>query len=59
MRLGAEGKAMARLLVFLHLMMKQRALQAELQAALSALTITAVGRVADFDRALAQGRMLF
>lgn len=47
---------MSRLLVFLHLLMKQRALQAELQAALSSLTVTAVGRVADFDRAMAQGQ---
>ena len=47
---------MSRLLVFLHLLMKQRALQAELQAALSSLTITAVGRVADFDRAIEQGQ---
>ncbi|MFT3923915.1 MAG: hypothetical protein QM778_15385 [Myxococcales bacterium] len=47
---------MSRLLVFLHLLMKQRALQAELSEALSALTITAVGRVADFDRALQQGQ---
>lgn len=45
---------MPRLLVFLHLLMKQRALQAELQTALSSLTVTAVGRVADFDRALQQ-----
>jgi hypothetical protein len=47
---------MSRLLVFLHLLIKQRAFQAELQGALANLTITAVGRVADFDRALEQGQ---
>jgi hypothetical protein len=47
---------MAKLLVFLHLSVKQRALQGELQAALPRLTVTAVGRVADFDRALSQGQ---
>jgi hypothetical protein len=38
------------------LSVKQRALQGELQAALPRLTVTAVGRVADFDRALSQGQ---
>ena len=47
---------MPKLLVFLHLSVKQRALQGELQAALPQLTVTAVGRVADFDRALSQGQ---
>jgi hypothetical protein len=50
-----EDKKMARLLVFLHLILKQRALQAELQDALSTLVVTAVGRVADFQRALDGG----
>jgi hypothetical protein len=43
------------LLVFLHIAVKQRAFQSELQAALPGTAVTAVGRVADFDRALAQG----
>jgi hypothetical protein len=43
------------LLVFLHMAVKQRAFQSELQAALPGTAVTAVGRVADFDRALAQG----
>ena len=47
---------MPKLLVFLHLSVKQRALQGELQAALPRLAVTAVGRVADFDRALSQGQ---
>jgi hypothetical protein len=47
---------MSRLLVFLHLAVKQRALQGELQAALTGVTVTAVGRVADFDRAIGQGQ---
>src|SRR5687767_8338147 len=47
---------MPKLLVFLHLSVKQRALQGELQAALPRLTVTAVGRVADFERGLAQGQ---
>src|SRR4051794_11088744 len=50
-----EDKKMSRLLVFLHLILKQRALQAELQDALSSLVVTAVGRVADFQRALDGG----
>ena len=46
----------ARLLVFVHVAMKQRALQALLQSALPGLTVTTVGRVADFDRALEEGQ---
>lgn len=46
----------ARLLVFVHVAMKQRALQTVLQSALPGLTITTVGRVADFDRALEEGQ---
>jgi hypothetical protein len=45
-----------RLLVFLHVAVKQRALQSELQAALPGVTVTAVGRLADFDRALRDGQ---
>jgi hypothetical protein len=47
---------MARLLVFLHLAVKQRALQGDLEASLPGLTVTAVGRVGDLDRALSQGQ---
>jgi hypothetical protein len=48
--------AKPRLLVFLHVALKQRAFQAELAAALGGIEVTAVGRVADFDRALAAGQ---
>lgn len=41
-----------KLLVFLHVALKQRALQSELQAALPSLAVTAVGRLADFERGL-------
>ncbi len=50
---SAEG---ARLLVFVHVAVKQRALQTLLQSALPGLTVTTVGRVADFDRALEEGQ---
>jgi hypothetical protein len=46
---------MPRLIVFVHTPVKQRALQAILQAALPGLSVTAVGRVADFERALEEG----
>ena len=46
----------SRLLVFLHVALKQRAFQNELSAAMSGIDVTAVGRVADFDRALATGQ---
>jgi hypothetical protein len=46
------GAARGRLLVFVQTTVKQRALQAIIQSALSELTVTAVGRIADFDRAL-------
>ena len=46
----------ATLLVFLHVAVKQRALQSELGAALPGVDVTAVGRIADFDRALSEGR---
>jgi hypothetical protein len=44
-----------KLLVFLHVALKQRAFQAELQSALGDVAVTAVGRTADFDRGLADG----
>jgi hypothetical protein len=45
-----------RLLVFVHAAVKQRALEGELKQALPGVAVTAVGRIADFDRALAQGQ---
>lgn len=45
---AASGK----LLVFLHVALKQRAFQAELESALPELEVTAVGRPADFERGL-------
>jgi hypothetical protein len=42
-----------KLLVFLHVSLKQRAFQALLEGALSGVGVTAVGRVGDFERALA------
>jgi hypothetical protein len=47
---------MSKLLVYLHLVMKQRALQSALEGALRGVEVTAVGRIADFDRALAAGQ---
>jgi hypothetical protein len=41
--------------VFLHTAVKQRALQDALTAALPGVTVTTVGRVADFERKLAEG----
>jgi hypothetical protein len=46
------GAATGTLLVHLHVPMKQRAFQSKLGAGLPGVTATAVGRVADFDRAL-------
>ena len=43
---------MGNLLVYLHVAVKQRAFQSLLGAGLPGVTATAVGRVADFDRAL-------
>jgi hypothetical protein len=45
-----------RLLVFLHVAVKQRAFQTELQSAMGGVVVTAVGRIADFDRALQDGQ---
>jgi hypothetical protein len=54
--LGLSGLATAAteptLLVFLHVSVKQRAFQTELQRALTGIDVTAVGRVADFQREL-------
>jgi hypothetical protein len=49
---GIASAARGRLVVFVQTAVKQRALQGMLQAALPDLTVTAVGRIADFDRAL-------
>jgi hypothetical protein len=53
---SATSQAQApKLLVFLHVSLKQRAFQGLLQTGLPGVDVTAVGRVADFDRALADG----
>src|SRR3954469_24816004 len=44
-----------KLLVFLHVALKQRAFEGELQAALPGVEVRAVGRLADFERALGDG----
>lgn len=44
--------ATPKLLVFLHVSLKQRAFQGLLQGALPGVDVTAVGRISDFDRAL-------
>src|SRR3954471_20719658 len=46
----------SKLLVFLHLAIKQRALEAMLQSALPGISVTAVGRIADFERALEESQ---
>lgn len=46
---------MTRLLVFLHVAVKQRAFQSELQGALPGIDVTAVGRIGDFERLLRDG----
>jgi hypothetical protein len=48
--------AQPKLLVFLHVPLKQLAFQGELQAALPGVTVMAVGRVADFNRGLREGQ---
>jgi hypothetical protein len=47
--------ASPRLLAFLHTAVKQRALQDALAASLPGVSVTTVGRVADFERKLAEG----
>jgi len=52
----ASGTAQAqapKLLVYLHVSLKQRAFQGLLQTALPGVEVTAVGRISDFDRAIA------
>jgi hypothetical protein len=41
-----------RLLVYLHVAIKQRALQSDLESALPGVQVTAVGRIGDFERLL-------
>src|SRR5437016_2671028 len=43
-----------RLLVFLHVALKQRAFQSQLQGALPGVAVTTVGRTADFERGMAE-----
>lgn len=52
---GSANAQVAKLLVFLHVAVKQRALQSGLQAALTGIGVTAVGRVGDFERSLKEG----
>lgn len=51
----SQGRQHPRLLVFLHVALKQRVFQGELQSALEGISVTAVGRTADFDRGLWDG----
>jgi hypothetical protein len=44
-----------KLLVYLHVAVKQRALQNDLQSALPAYEVNAVGRIGDFERLLGEG----
>jgi hypothetical protein len=53
-RSAAEGSG--RLIVFLHVAVKQRALQSILQDALGGVVVTTVGRIGDLDRALREGQ---
>jgi len=43
-----------KLLVYLHVSLKQRAFQGLLQGALPGVEVTAVGRISDFDRAMSE-----
>jgi len=51
---NANGQS-AKLLAFLHVAVKQRALQSGLKAALPGVEVTAVGRIGDFERSLKAG----
>lgn len=53
---GTASARTAKLLVFVQTSIKQRALQQLLQDSLPTLSVTAVGRVADFGRALDEGQ---
>ena len=54
-RRTAEARAL-KVLVFLHVALKQRAFEGQLREALPGLEVTAVGRLADFERALEEGQ---
>jgi hypothetical protein len=56
MRPATAAAGGAKLLVFVQTGVKQRALQAMLQTALPILSVTTVGRVADFERSLEEGQ---
>ena len=51
---GTSQAAAPKLLVYLHVSLKQRAFQGLLQSALPGVDVTAVGRISDFDRAMAE-----
>jgi hypothetical protein len=53
---GSAQAAGGRLLVYLHINVKQRAFQSLLQTGLPGITTTTVGRIGDFERVLAQGQ---
>jgi hypothetical protein len=53
---GSAQAAGGRLLVYLHIAVKQRAFQSLLQTGLPGITTTTVGRIGDFERVLAQGQ---
>jgi hypothetical protein len=50
---AAQG---GRLLVFLHVAVKQRALQSALQESLAGIAVTAVGRIGDMERGIQEGQ---
>jgi hypothetical protein len=52
---SAEARVL-KVLVFLHVALKQRAFESELKAALPNLDVKAVGRLADFERSLDEGQ---
>lgn len=52
---AAEARS-PKLLVFLHVALKQRAFESELQAALPGLEVRTVGRLGDFERGLEDGQ---
>jgi hypothetical protein len=53
---AAANGVCVKLLVYLHVAVKQRAFQSLLRAALPGVESTAVGRIGDFERALAEGQ---
>jgi hypothetical protein len=52
----SSAAASGRLLVFLHVAVKQRALQSALQESLAGITVTAVGRIGDLERGIQEGQ---